>query len=175
MTMTTAPATASRIPTTLRGQCAELGHAGPATPSTTIAATSTDCSTTHPPPRCPRDGTSAKADEAGAVESGRLDPLDEVGRGRRVDGEGHERLAAFRRPRHGHVRDVHPRLSEHRADLADHSRDVVVREERQVRGELDVDRESERTCAKEPVLGPADGSRNVDVLLVRRHGDPHEV
>ena len=42
---------------------------------------------------------------------------------RRVDGEDHERLAAFRRPRDRHVRDVDARLAEHRPDPPDHARE----------------------------------------------------
>ena len=48
------------------------------------------------------------------------------------------------RARDGHVRDVHARLAEHRADPADHAGHVVVAEEHEQRRELDLEVEAER-------------------------------
>ena len=105
----------------------------------------------------------------------RLDALDELGGRRRVDRERHERLAALRRPRDGHVRDVDARLAEHRPDLADHAGHVVVREERHVRRELDVDREPERAGEEEAVLGTDGRPGDLDVLAARADDDADEV
>src|SRR6266508_1429102 len=96
---------------------------------------------------------SDQRDELGIVEALGVDPLDELGRGGRVDRQRHQGLATLLRPRDGHVRDVHAGLAEQRADAADHAGDVVVAEEDEVRRQLDVDAESERAGKEEARLG----------------------
>src|SRR3954471_1141300 len=88
-------------------------------------------------------GHGAELEHAGEVEAFAPQPLDELGRRRRVDRKRHQRLAATPAARDRHAGDVDPGLSEQRSYPADHARHVVVAAEHEERRELELDLEAE--------------------------------
>ena len=89
-----------------------------------------------------------------------------------VERERHHRVAARARARERHVGDVDAGVAEQRADAADHAGHVVVAQEQQAPGELDLEREAVHAHEPGVVIGAEHRADDRALLRVaHRHGE----